>query len=111
MTLTEHLREFRNRTFISVASIIVASTLAWIFYGTISDLLIDPILHVQEELLHSKGIHTLPTVQGVASSFILQTKISLVAGIVISSPVWLYQIWAFITPGLHSNERKWTIIF
>jgi sec-independent protein translocase protein TatC len=47
----------------------------------------------------------------VAGAFILQVKVSLVAGIVLSSPVWLYELWAFILPGLHRSERKWTIIF
>jgi sec-independent protein translocase protein TatC len=47
----------------------------------------------------------------VSSGFLLQSKVSLVAGIVCTSPIWLFQMWAFITPGLHRNERRWTVIF
>jgi sec-independent protein translocase protein TatC len=47
----------------------------------------------------------------IGGSFLLQTKISLVAGIVIASPIWLYELWAFILPGLHRNERRWTYVF
>ena len=47
----------------------------------------------------------------MASSFLLQTKVSLVAGLVGASPIWLYEMWAFIMPGLHRNERRWTVVF
>ena len=111
MALTDHLREFRNRLFFSVAAVVVGFIVAWIFYGDIFNLLVNPILDVASRLREDKGIDVLPTLNGVPSSFLLQTKISLVAGIVGTSPVWLYQMWAFVTPGLHRHERKWTIIF
>lgn len=111
MALTDHLREFRNRLFLCVVAIFIGFIVAWIFYGQISDLLLNPIIDVGKKLARSKGIKSQPVVTGVSSSFLLQTKISLVAGIVGSSPVWLYQMWAFITPGLHRNERRWTVIF
>ena len=41
----------------------------------------------------------------------LQLKLCGIAAIVVSSPYWLYQIWAFVVPGLHPNEKKWTRIF
>src|SRR5918999_1169213 len=51
-------------------------------------------------------------VQGtIAGPFILQMKICGLAGLVLASPVWLYQVWAFIMPGLHRHERKWTLVF
>jgi sec-independent protein translocase protein TatC len=111
MTLTEHLREFRNRLFIGILTIVVAFIVAWVEYGRITDLLLNPIIKVGHQLAASKGIHTQAVVTGVSSSFLLQTKVCLVSGIVISSPVWLYQLWAFVTPGLHRHERKWTVIF
>lgn len=111
MALTDHLREFRNRLFVSVAAILVGFIVAWIFYGQISDLLLSPIIDVGNRLAETKGIKSQPVVSGVSSSFLLQTKVSLVAGLVGSSPIWLYEMWAFITPGLHRNERRWTVIF
>jgi len=111
MTLTDHLREFRNRLFISVLAVIVGTIVAWVFYGQLSDLLLNPIIDVGKKLAASEGIQSEPVVTGVSSSFLLQTKVSLVAGLVGSSPIWLYEMWAFIMPGLHRNERRWTIIF
>jgi sec-independent protein translocase protein TatC len=111
MTLTEHLREFRNRLFISVAAIVVGTIVAWIFYGHIATWLLQPIEHVRVQLAQQHGIQVKAVVSGVSSSFILQSKVSLVAGLVGASPIWLYEMWAFIVPGLHRNEKKWTIMF
>ncbi|MEJ7628496.1 MAG: twin-arginine translocase subunit TatC [Nocardioidaceae bacterium] len=111
MTLTDHLREFRNRLFVSVLAVVAGTIVAWVFYGQISDVLLDPIIDVGKNLAAEQGIETQPVVNGVASSFLLQTKVSLVTGIVGSSPIWLYELWAFIMPGLHRNERRWTVIF
>ena len=111
MTLTEHLRELRTRLFIAVAAVTVGFVIGWIFYDDISRLLTDPYVHTVRKLAAEKGVKSQAVINGVATPFILQTKVALVAGIVLSSPVWLYQMWAFILPGLHRNERKWTMIF
>ena len=44
-------------------------------------------------------------------SFYLRIKVALIVGVILSSPVWLYQVWAFIAPGLYSREKKWSYIF
>jgi sec-independent protein translocase protein TatC len=111
MTLVEHLKELRNRLFIAVIAVIVASIVAWFFYNDIYHLLTRParigISHLDESQQKNAKIFT----AGVSGAFILRTKVSLVAGIVASSPIWLYELWAFIMPGLHRHERKWTMIF
>jgi len=91
MTLTDHLREFRNRLGISVVAVIVGTIVAWVFYGQILSLLTSPVEGVRKQLLQ-QGIHTKLTLNGVSSSFLLQTKVSLVAGIVVASPIWLYEM-------------------
>jgi sec-independent protein translocase protein TatC len=111
MTLTQHLRELRNRLGIAVLAIVIGAILAWIFYGQISDLLLNPLIDVRKHLAASKGVKAEAVLNGVSSSFLLQSKVSLVAGLVGTSPIWLYQMWAFITPGLHRHERRWTMIF
>jgi sec-independent protein translocase protein TatC len=111
MTLTQHLRELRNRLGIAILAIVVGAVLAWIFYGQISDLLLNPLIDVRQKLEASKGVKAEPVLNGVSSSFLLQSKVSLVAGLVGTSPIWLYQLWAFITPGLHSHEKRWTVLF
>ena len=58
-----------------------------------------------------KGIKPEINFPGAATPLMLMLKISLVAGVVLSCPVWLYQIWAFIVPGLHRHERKWSMVF
>jgi sec-independent protein translocase protein TatC len=50
-------------------------------------------------------------VNNITGGLMLQLKLCGVAAIIASSPVWLYQIWAFIMPGLHRNERRWSLAF
>ncbi len=50
-------------------------------------------------------------VTGIFDSFFLHLKIAIVVGIVLSSPIWLYQLWAFVAPGLYRRERRWTYLF
>jgi sec-independent protein translocase protein TatC len=111
MSLIEHLRELRNRMFIACVSVVVGFVVAWFFYDQLFDLLQHParvaISRLPKEQRDNVDLFT----PGVAGGFILQTKVSLVAGIVGTSPIWLYQLWAFIMPGLHRNERKWTYVF
>jgi sec-independent protein translocase protein TatC len=111
MTLIEHLRELRNRMFFAVVAVVVGSIIAWFFYHQLFDLLQHPARVAIDRLPKSQQENIDLFTPGVAGGFILQTKVSLVAGIVGSSPIWLYQLWAFIMPGLHRNERKWTYIF
>lgn len=109
MTLVEHLRELRNRVFKGVVAIAVGMVLGWIFYNQLFELLVQPYksgVDVSSQQL------TEQLVQGsITGPFVLKIKISLIAGLVLASPVWLYQMWAFVMPGLHRNERRWTLIF
>ncbi|MGH3472857.1 MAG: twin-arginine translocase subunit TatC [Nocardioidaceae bacterium] len=110
MTLAEHLRELRTRLFISVVAIFVGFIVGWVLYGDIFSLLLSPYNSVVAGLRH-KGIHAEAVINDVGGPFMLQAKVSLVAGLVIASPVWLYEIWAFIVPGLHRKEKRWTLSF
>jgi sec-independent protein translocase protein TatC len=112
MSLADHLRELRNRIFISILAITVGFVIAWYLYGPIYDLLLDPLKASVRDLNDKNPEQDVRVViNTIGGSFMLQTKISLVAGIVIASPVWLYELWAFILPGLHRNEKKWTYVF
>jgi sec-independent protein translocase protein TatC len=109
MTLVEHLRELRNRVFKGVLTIFVATCASWFFYDELLQILTGPYeaaTQFSSEQLDQQ------LVQGtIAGPFILQLKICGLAGLVLASPVWLYQLWAFIMPGLHRHERKWTLVF
>ncbi len=111
MTLIEHLRELRNRMFISVVAVVVGFIIAWVFNHQILDLLIRPSRIAISKLPESQRKDVTLFTSGITGGFTLQVKVSLVAGIVLSSPVWLYELWAFILPGLHKSERKWTYVF
>jgi sec-independent protein translocase protein TatC len=111
MTLIEHLRELRNRMFIACVSVVIGFIVAWFFYEQLFDLLKHPYNIALARLPPEQRANAEVFTEGISGAFILQTKVSLVAGIIGSSPVWLYQLWAFIMPGLHRNERKWTMVF
>lgn len=111
MTLIEHLRELRGRLFKSVLAIVAAAVLAAFFYSDLFRLLTDPFNNEVQRLAAERNLDARLTINDVAGPFVLQLKVSLVTGVVLASPVWLYQLWAFIVPGLHRNERKWSTIF
>jgi sec-independent protein translocase protein TatC len=112
MTLFEHLRELRYRLVVAALAIIVATILAAFFYSELFDLLRAP---------YDRGIADLKTNHPEAETDLVNIDITsplrlavttcLVAGLVLSGPVWLYQLWAFIVPGLLSKEKKWALIF
>ena len=103
-----HLRELRARI-IKVALILaVGFAVALVFYDQLFDLVYRPYLQAQKAL--GSGV-TEGVTQGVAGGFMFYLKLSGVAAVMGTAPLWLYQIWAFILPGLHSHERKWSRVF
>ena len=120
MSLVEHLQELRRRVLISLAAVVVGTVLGFMWYqwapGNIlplGEIIRRPYCSLPVELradLTSDGSCRL-----IATSpfemFMLRLKVGFLAGLVVSSPVWLLQIWGFITPGLLKNERRWTLSF
>ena len=109
MPLTGHLRELRNRLFRSALAITAGAIVGWIYYDEIFRLISQPFLDVVSEA-QENGRNVQLTLTGVADPFVLQIKVALVSGVVLASPIWLYQLWRFVTPGLHRHERRWSII-
>jgi sec-independent protein translocase protein TatC len=116
MPLADHLRELRNRLLKSVLAILVVTIVAAFFYKHIIEIFQHPIL----KTVHCAGTtgrqangHACAemTVNGLLGGFSIALKVSLMTGVVVSSPVWLYQLWAFLAPGLHKNEKRYTIGF
>lgn len=110
MPLTEHLRELRSRLFKSGIAIALGMVVGWIYYAEIFAWLSEPFTKVIEQA-RANGQEVTLALTGVADPFVLQIQVSAVAGLVLSAPVWLYQLWRFVTPGLHRNERRWAIGF
>lgn len=110
MTLTEHLRELRSRLVKAGIAIAIGMVIGWVFYDQLFAWLSAPFNSVVDEA-RASGHTVVLALTGVADPFVLQMQIAAVAGILISSPVWLYQLWRFVTPGLHKHERRWAIGF
>ena len=112
MTLFEHLRELRYRLIVASLAIIIATVASAFFYSTLLNLLKRPYLQGIEDLKASnpEAVTELVTLD-LASPLKLAVQVCLVAGAVLSGPVWLYQLWAFIVPGLLVKEKKWALVF
>jgi len=120
MPLADHLRELRNRLAKAMLAIIVVTTVAAFFYNDIINIITKPVLdsvgcsQTFEQLSNSNQKSqqcAQITINGLLTPFTLALKVSLMAGVVLASPIWLYQLWAFVAPGLHRHERKYAYAF
>ena len=109
MALADHLREVRARLLKVALLLVVGTVIAFFFYQELFDLIRGPYQDAQQAL--GQDVDTEIIFNGVTDPLMVQLKMSGLAAVVLGSPFWLYQIWAFILPGLHPNERRWTRIF
>jgi sec-independent protein translocase protein TatC len=109
MALSDHLRELRARIIRSTLVLVIAFCVALYFYEDLYQLILRPYEEARRNL--PSDTKSEPVLNGVTAGLTFQLKLCGIAALVASSPYWLYQIWAFIVPGLHPNERKWSRIF
>ncbi|ROR90720.1 twin-arginine translocase subunit TatC [Nocardioides aurantiacus] len=109
MALADHFRELRARIMRVALYLVLGTVVALFFYDTLFQLILDPYNQARELL--GQETQTQAVISGVGTPLLLQLKICAVAGVVATSPLWLYEIWAFIVPGLHSQEKRWTRLF
>jgi sec-independent protein translocase protein TatC len=107
MSLSGHLKELRNRLFWSAIFLLAGSIAGWFMFDAVFAELQRPIVALAEEPGSNATIN-FPT---VVSAFDVRLQVSIFLGVMMSSPVWLFNIWSFITPGLKKKERKYTIWF
>ena len=109
MSLGGHLVELRRRAVIGAAALVVGMIIAFIITDHVIFAMTEPIRGVAE----SRGEEALVGLmfQTVTGAFDLRLRMAFVVGIIISAPVWLWQIWAFIMPGLTRKEIKYTLGF
>jgi sec-independent protein translocase protein TatC len=105
MTLAEHLAELRRRIVLCVLAIAVGATVAFIEYPHILHFLQDPYCRVAGP--HNCQLFITDPLGGLT----LRVKLAAYGGIFIASPVILWQLWRFITPGLNSNEKRYVVPF
>ena len=112
MTLFEHLRELRYRLIVLALAIIVGMIVAWFFRYDLMDILQRPYFQAIDALkAKNPDATTLLVNINLTSPLTLALKVSALAGLLITAPFWLYQLWAFIVPGLLAKEKKWALIF
>ncbi|MEU4716584.1 twin-arginine translocase subunit TatC [Micromonospora purpureochromogenes] len=110
MTLMEHVRELRNRLFRASLAILVGFGFGIWLATPVRELLSKPYCDLPQAKDPESGLCKFVQL-GVADVFLLNLKIGLWVGLIIAAPVWLYQLWAFIAPGLHRNERRYAYVF
>jgi sec-independent protein translocase protein TatC len=115
MSVLDHLRELRRRVIVVAIIVAAGAVLGWYLYPDTLSFLKHPYCSVPYK-------HRFPgndpnpddcalIYTGVLDGFTTRLKVAAISGAVFTAPLWLYQIWGFITPGLKKNERKYTVIF
>jgi sec-independent protein translocase protein TatC len=107
MSLSGHLKELRNRLFWSALFIIGGSVAGWFMFDAVFNELQRPIV----ELAAKPGSNATINFPTVVSALDVRVQVSIFLGILMSAPIWLYNLWAFVTPGLKKRERRYTIGF
>jgi sec-independent protein translocase protein TatC len=108
MSLAAHLRELRRRLLISLLAIGIGTAVGWMYYQQIFDFIRGPFDDLSEEV-SARGLDVSLTLTGIADPFLLQFKVAAFAGLLLASPIWIYQAWGFVSPGLHGHERRWAL--
>ncbi|MEV6522768.1 twin-arginine translocase subunit TatC [Longispora sp. NPDC051575] len=108
MPLMEHLRELRNRLFKAFLGILVGFIAIYVF--KLHTWILERLQEPYRDLFPDGQAPDMLQL-GVGDVFLLKLKVAMWAGLVVAAPVWLYQIWAFVAPGLHKRERRWAYAF
>lgn len=106
MPLREHLRELRRRLLVAVLAVAVGAAVGWFLYNPLFDALQHPLAEAS-----ARGHHAEVNFNKIGGAFNFKILISFYVGIVLASPVWLYQLWAFIVPGLTRREKRYALGF
>jgi sec-independent protein translocase protein TatC len=107
MSLGEHLVELRKRLTVIGVAVVVAAIGGWFLADVVWAALSQPLLQVAEE----QGREATINYTAVTEAFDTKLVIAVVLGVIIASPIWLYQLWAFVVPALHKREKRYAIGF
>ena len=113
MPLMEHIRELRNRVVKIALALAAGMVVGFVFFNWAWRIMEHPLCSAT--IRHYTGCHTLGVnelvLDGPLDTFYLRVKVAFIVGVIVSSPIWLYQIWAFVAPGLYAREKRWSYIF
>jgi sec-independent protein translocase protein TatC len=107
MSLGSHLRELRVRLSWSAGFLVVGTVIGWFLFDPVFKILQAPLLEVTK----ARGIEAIVNFGTVVSAFDTRIQVSIFLGVLMTSPFWLYNLWAFVSPGLKSRERRFTLGF
>ena len=105
MPMLDHLGELRNRVIVSFAAVLVGAVICFILYDPITEFLLD----FYRNSINNQKITFIFT--GPADAFVTRLKVATYGGIVLALPIWLFELWRFITPALDPREKKYAIPF
>jgi sec-independent protein translocase protein TatC len=111
MPLLDHFRELRNRVVKSAIAVILGSLVGWIYYNPIITKLAEPVCDLKAAQQSGAASCGSLYINGVLGPLNLQIKVAVLSGIILTAPIWLYQLWAFIAPALHRKEKRNSILF
>jgi sec-independent protein translocase protein TatC len=109
MTLFEHLAELRKRVLICAGAIVLTSIAGYFLYNPVLRFMTEPyrsFYHHHKNLITGQLVISTP-VEG----FTTRIKVSLYIGLALAAPVWLWELWRFVTPGLKHNEKRYAVPF
>ena len=114
MSLIDHIRELRNRVVKIVLALLVGTAIGLIpvVYNRVWNFVEHPFCAAK--INGATGCHRLGdqlVLSGILDPFMLRVQVAFFFGLVLTSPIWLYQIWAFVAPGLYRREKRWTYAF
>lgn len=107
MPLQAHLAELRARILKSGLALLLGGIVGLIFYEQILGLFMDPFLATVNTLEETRDLDAKVNFTGVADPFTIAFKVAGLTAVVLASPVWIYQLWAFVLPGLRQHEKRW----
>lgn len=112
MSLADHLRELRYRLVVSMIAIAVGAIGCAIFYFPLLEFLLEPWRNATEILRGIRpNLEVTAVLSGVTAPLILVLMVCAVGGLVVTSPIWLYQVWAYLAPALLAKEKRFALLF